>query len=113
MKKAVKRSAKVLKLVKAELISSPELIQNKIAHLRAERTQSVLESTSISILALVLFIGAPSVFPEIINPYLPSSLKIMQGIIVVPSAFWVLTLVGNIVRYFKILKLQGLLSSKK
>lgn len=73
---------------------------------RKEMTHSILESTSVSILALLLFIGAPSVFPEIINPYLPSSLKIMQAIVSVPLIFWLVTILANMVRYFKIFKLQ-------
>ena len=78
----------------------------EIDQTRKEMTHSISESTSVSILALVLFIGAPSVFPEIINPYLPSSLKIMQVIVAVPLVFWLITIFANMVRYFKILKLQ-------
>lgn len=77
-----------------------------IDQIRKEMTHSISESTSVSILALLLFIGAPSVFPEIINPYLPSSLKIMQAIVVAPLIFWIVTVFANMVRYFKILKLQ-------
>lgn len=82
-----------------------------IDQMRKEMTHSILESTSISILALLLFIGAPSVFPEIINPYLPSSLKIMQAIVSVPLVFWLVTIFANMVRYFKILKLQDKLKN--
>lgn len=77
-----------------------------IDQMRKEMTHSIQESTSVSILALLLFIGAPSVFPEIINPYLPSSLKIMQAIVAIPLIFWLVTIVANMTRYFKILKLQ-------
>lgn len=82
-----------------------------IDQMRKEMTHSIQESTSISILALLLFIGAPSVFPEIINPYLPSSLKVMQAIVAVPSVFWLVTIFANMVRYFKILKLQDKLKN--
>lgn len=85
---------------------NPELIKMQIMELRMEMTHYVNESIAVSILALLLFIGAPSVFPEIINPYLPSSLKIMQAFIAVPTVFWLLTIFGNMVRYFKILKLK-------
>lgn len=111
MKKVVRKTSKVE--VKVSPVLSVEQIKDKITELRGEMTHYISESTSISILALLLFIGAPSVFPEIINPYLPSSLKIMQGIVMVPSLFWLITILGNMVRYFKILKLQDLLSSKK
>ena len=101
MAKAVKKVVKK--------IMSVEQIKDQIAELRTEMTHYVTESTSVSILALLLFIGAPSVFPEIINPYLPSSLKIMQSFVAVPTVFWLITILGNMVRYFKILKLQDLL----
>lgn len=68
-----------------------------------------LESVAVSILSLLLFIGAPSVFPEIINPYLPSSLKIMQGIVIVPTVFWLLTIINYVVSWFKVRKLSKLL----
>ena len=73
---------------------------------RKEMAHSIFESVAVSILALLLFIGAPSVFPELINPYLPSSLKIMQAIVAVPFVFWLITILSNMVRYFKILRLQ-------
>jgi len=82
-----------------------------IDQMRKEMTHSISESTSVSILALVLFIGAPSVFPEIINPYLPSSLMIMQAIVAVPLVFWLVTIFANMIRYFKILKLQDKLKN--
>ena len=85
---------------------NPELIKMQIMELRMEMTHYIVESVAISILALLLFIGSPSVFPEIINPYLPSSLVIMQSFIAVPTVFWLLTILGNMVRYFKILKLK-------
>jgi len=53
------------------------------------------------------------VFPEIINPYLPSSLKILQGVILLPVVFWLFSLVGNVIRLKKILKLQKALTGKK
>lgn len=85
---------------------NPELIKMQIMELRMEMTHYIVESVAISILALLLFIGSPSVFPEIINPYLPSSLKIMQAFIAVPTVFWLLTIFGNMIRYFKILRLK-------
>lgn len=91
--------AKVIKV-------NPEILRDQITALRMEMTHYVIESVSVSILALLLFIGAPSVFPEFINPYLPSSLKIMQTFVAVPSVFWLITILGNMFRYFKILKLQ-------
>lgn len=98
-KKAVKKSP-------VRVVMSVEQTKDKIAELRLEMTHHVNESTAVSILALLLFIGAPSVFPEIINPYLPSSLKIMQAFVMIPSVFWLITILGNMVRYFQILKLQ-------
>lgn len=91
---------------KAPVAVIPEMVRNQIAELRMDMTQNIVESVAISILALLLFIGAPSVFPEIINPYLPSSLVIMQSFVAVPAVFWLLTILGNMVRYFKILKLK-------
>ena len=85
----------------------------KIKSLKKDMTHMATESTAISILALLLFIGAPSVFPTIIDPYNPSSLKIMQGIIIVPTAFWVFTIVSNLVRCVMIFKLKKGFSSKK
>lgn len=87
-----------------------EQIKFQISELHRDRTQFVLEALTISMLALLLFIGAPSVFPELINPYLPSSLKIMQGIIVVPVVFWLFVLIGNLLRLVKINKLTKMLS---
>lgn len=81
----------------------------KINELRMCSLHCIIESVAISILALLLFIGAPSVFPEIINPYLPSSLKIMQGIVIVPSVFWIISVISNLVSWFKIKKLSKLL----
>jgi len=110
MAKVVKKTSKTeLKTVKVsnliEAVNS-EMVRDQITALRMEMTHYVTESVSVSILALLLFIGAPSVFPEIINPYLPSSLKIMQAFVMIPSVFWLMTILGNMVRYFKILKLQ-------
>lgn len=104
------KTIKVSNLLEAVNI---EMVKDQISELRMEMTHYVTESVSVSILALLLFIGAPSVFPEIINPYLPSSLLIMQAFVAVPTVFWIITIVGNMFRYFKILKLQELLSSKK
>ena len=110
MAKVVKKvTPKAVVIAKVAPVMSLEQIKDKITELRGEMSYYVNESTSVSILALLLFIGAPSVFPEIINPYLPSSLKIMQAIVMVPSIFWLITILGNMVRYFKILKLQDLL----
>lgn len=117
MAKTIKKETKVLKTVKDFLPKfsvnlSAEQMKERISFLRIDMSQSINFSTATSILALLLFIGAPSVFPEIINPYLPQSLKIMQGIVIVPSVFWLLTILGNMVRSVIIFKLQKKLSSK-
>ncbi len=126
MAKAVKKVTKAVKEVKVvkqtktlkEILSkfdiklSPEQMKEKILMLRTDMSQAINLSTSTSILALLLFIGAPSVFPEIINPYLPSSLKIMQAIVIVPSFFWILTILGNMAKFVMIVRLQKKLSSK-
>lgn len=106
MAKVVKKTAKLVKPVK---VLSVEQIKDKITELRMDMTHSVTESVAVSILALLLFIGAPSVFPEIINPYLPSALKIMQSFVAIPLVFWLISILGNMVRYFKILRLQDTL----
>mgnify|MGYP001579326143 CR=1 FL=1 len=106
VKKTVKREVKTLRVSNILEAVNAEMARDQITALRAEMTHYVTESVAVSILALLLFIGAPSVFPEIINPYLPSSLKIMQAFIMIPSVFWLITILGNMVRYFKILKLQ-------
>jgi len=85
----------------------------QIQGLKKDMAHWATESTAVSILALLLFIGAPSVFPTIIDPYNPSSLKIMQGIIIVPTAFWLFTIISNTVRCVMIFKLKKQLSSKK
>ena len=101
-----RKLVKKIVVKKASVAVNPEMVKSQIAELRMDMTHYVVESVSISILALLLFIGAPSVFPEIINPYLPSSLVIMQSFVAVPTVFLVLTILGNMVRYFKILKLK-------
>lgn len=106
MARATKKTAKVSRPTKVVEVMSVEQIKDRIAALRMEMTQYVTESVAVSILALLLFIGAPSVFPEIINPYLPSSLKIMQAFVMIPTVFWLVTIIGNMFRYFQILKLQ-------
>lgn len=108
MNKTVKKALKVLKpsVKSMAVVLTKEEAMEKISNLRMISTHFTIESVSVSILSLLLFIGAPSVFPEIINPYLPSSLKIMQALVAVPAVFWVLTLLGNIVRMWKIMKLQ-------
>lgn len=113
MQKIIKNASKMLKsfLVKPSNLTKDQM-KEKISVLRMEMTHYAIESVSISILALLLFIGAPSVFPEIINPYLPSSLKIMQALVGVPAVFWVLTLLGNVYRLFVISKLQRQVLSK-
>lgn len=88
---------------------STEQVKDRIAELRVEMVHNTIESISVSILALLLFIGAPSVFPEIINPYLPSSLKIMQAFVAIPAIFWIVAILGNMIRYYKILRLRDLL----
>lgn len=108
-KVAKKTSVKEVKTLKVssliEAVNS-EMVRDQITALRMEMTHYVTESVAVSILALLLFIGAPSVFPEVINPYLPSSLKIMQAFVAIPSVFWLVTIFGNMFRYFRILKLQ-------
>lgn len=111
MAKIIKKTLKSF-VPKFDIKLSSEQMKEKIVCLRADMSQSINLSTATSILALLLFIGAPSVFPEIINPYLPSSLKIMQGIVIVPSAFWILTILGNMARFVMIMRLQKKLSSK-
>jgi hypothetical protein len=110
IKKTVKKEVKTLKVSNLLEAVNSEMVRDQITALRMEMTHYIQESTSVSILALLLFIGAPSVFPEVINPYLPSSLKIMQAFVAVPTLFWIITILGNMVRYFKILKLQDKLS---
>jgi len=102
-RKAEVKTVKVSSLIEAV---NSEMVRDQITALRMEMTHYVTESVSVSILALLLFIGAPSVFPEVINPYLPSSLKIMQAFVAVPSVFWLVTIFGNMFRYFRILSLQ-------
>lgn len=111
-KKVTRKTLTSVKTVKVSSILQAvnlEMVKDQISELRMEMTHYVVESTAVSMLSLLLFIGAPSVFPEIINPYLPSSLKIMQAFIAVPTVFWLVTILGNMLRYFKILKLQELL----
>ena len=105
------RSQLMVKQTK-QVIATKErsLVFFDIDQTRKEMAHSINESVAVSILALVLFIGAPSVFPEIINPYLPSSLKIMQAIVATPFIFWLITVMSNMVRYFRILKLQDMLT---
>lgn len=108
-KKQIDRKAKVLKTVKvSNLVEAlnAEKARDQIVALRSEIQVAVSEATSVSMLSLLLFIAAPSVFPELINPYLESSLQIMRAFVVVPLAFWLITVFANMVRYFKILKLQ-------
>lgn len=106
VKKTTKKEVRTLKVSNLLEAVNAEMVKDQVISLRAEMTHSVIESVAVSILALLLFIGAPSVFPEIIDPYLPSSLKIMQSFVIIPSVFWLVTILGNMVRYFKILKLQ-------
>jgi len=111
MKLKSKKNAKVQTIKVHSLLEAlnVEMIKDQITELRTDMSYYMMESLAISILALLLFIGAPSVFPEIINPYLPSSLLIMQSFVAVPVIFCVATIFGNMFRYFKILKLRDLL----
>lgn len=109
-KKTSRKEVKTVKVSNLIAAVNSESVRDQISALRMEMTHYVTESTAVSILALLLFIGAPSVFPEIINPYLPSSLKIMQAFVMIPTVFWLVTILGNMVRYFRILKLQEKLS---
>jgi hypothetical protein len=114
MKKVVKKTSKVTVVAaKSSPVLTVEQTKEKISEIKSSMSFLVMESIAISMLSLVLFIGAPSVFPEIINPYLPSSLKIMQGIIVVPTAFLLITVIANLVGTIRIFRLQKALSSKK
>lgn len=113
MKNILNKLNKFKKDLKSKKPLTAEQAKEKIISLRKSMKYFATESISISILALLLFIGAPAVFPEIINPYLPSALKIMQAIIIVPTAFWIFVFVSNIVRFITIAKLQKSLSSKK
>ena len=106
IKKSSSKEVKTLKVSNLFEAVNSEMVRDQITALRMEMTHYVTESTSVSILALLLFIGAPSVFPEVINPYLPSSLKMMQAFVAIPSVFWLVTILGNMFRYFRILKLQ-------
>lgn len=113
MKNILNKVTKLFKGAKTSKAMTAEQIKEKIASLRMEMIHCAIESTAVSILALVLFIGAPSVFPEVINPYLPSALKIMQVIVAVPAIFWILAFLTNVVRHIMIFKLQKSLTSKK
>lgn len=112
MNKIIKKVTKLAKSVKIVENLSAEQSKVKISEIKMGMIFITVESVAVSILALLLFIGAPSVFPEIINPYLPSSLKIMQAIVAVPTIFWILTILGNIFNSLRIFKLQRKLSSK-
>lgn len=95
-----------MKLTKAQ-------VMDRIEQLNKDRLLFAVESVAVSILALLVFIGAPSVFPTLINPYDPNSLKILQAVIALPTAFWVYVIVGNMVRMYQVLKLQEKLHGKK
>jgi hypothetical protein len=90
-----------------------EEIKFELEQLRKDKMVYALESIALSMLALLIFIGAPSVFPKIINPYLESSLKILQAVIIVPVVYFLYMLVGNLVRLVKIQKLTKGLQGKK
>ena len=113
VRKSQSRSIKSVKISNLMQILDIEAIKDQIQELRMETGTSISNAILVSILALLLFIGTPSVFPEIINPYLPSSLRIMQAFIAVPVVYFLSVFLGNMVRYYKILKLQEKLSSKK
>lgn len=105
-KKTVKRLVRPTSMAMGPVVDK-EMIKMMIEGLRAERVVYAVESVAVSILALLVFIGAPSVFPNIINPYEPSSLKILQGVILFPVAYWLLfAVIGNLVRLAKIQRLQ-------
>lgn len=95
--------------VKKKVLTDKATIVYQIAELKKDGLSLIIHSIAVSVLAFIVFIGAPSVFPTIINPYLPSSLKIMQGIVLVPVVVFVLTLIINFVRWIKIIKLSKLL----
>ena len=83
-----------------------EQLMFEIEQFRNDKIVYAVESVALTILALLVFIGAPSVFPTLINPYDPNSLKILQGVIILPFAYFVLVLIGNLIRLYKIQKLQ-------
>jgi surface polysaccharide O-acyltransferase-like enzyme len=88
------------------LAETREMYKMQIEGLRTDKIVYAVESVAVSILALLVFIGAPSVFPEIINPYEPSSLKMLQGVIIFPLAYWLFfAVIGNLIRLAKIQKL--------
>lgn len=101
---AVKKTTKKTKRV--EVSESKVDYSSQISALREDMRLASTDSVAISILALLLFIGAPSVFPTIIDPYNPNSLKIMQWIIIVPSAYWVFTILSNLYRMFRVYRLS-------
>lgn len=106
VKKSVKKSSRLSTLSSAPMVNN-EMVKMQIEGLRSDRVVYAVEAVALSILSLLVFIGAPSVFPDVINPYDPSSLKILQGVIILPVAYWLLfTLIGNLVRLWKIQKLQ-------
>ena len=113
MNKIIKNITKLIKSVTVAEKLNSEQTKEKILAIRMMMIHCAIQSVAVSILALLLFIGAPSVFPEIINPYLPSSLKIMQAIVAVPTILWILAILGNGFNYIRIYKLQKTLSSKK
>jgi len=113
MKNILNKIAKFIKQLKNSKVLTIEQTKEKILAIRMTMIHCAIQSVAVSILALLLFIGAPSVFPEIINPYLPSSLKIMQAIVAVPAILWILAILVNAFSYIRIYKLQKSLSSKK
>jgi len=109
---AVRKTAK--KETRTERSTDRDLLKFQISEIRKDKIVYAVESTALTILALLVFIGAPSVFPEIINPYEPSSLKILQGVIILPFVYWLLVaVIGNLLRLRKINKLQRELMSSK
>lgn len=93
--------------------NSKEQLMFEIDQLRKDRMLSAIESAGISMTGLLVFIGAPSVFPTIINPYDPKSLVILQYVVGVPLGFWLLVFVSNMIRMYQVMKLQKKLLGKK
>ena len=90
-----------------------EEIKFQIDQLKKDKMVCWLGSIAISILALLLFITLPSVFPEIINPYKLYSLYVLKAIVAIAFVYWLFAIVGNLASLRKIRVLQKELLGKK
>lgn len=93
--------------------NSKEQLMFEIDQLRKDKILFAIESVAVSMTGLLVFIGAPSVFPTIINPYDPKSLVILQFVVGIPLAYWFFALVTNMVRMYRVMRLQEKLLGKK